>query len=283
MQYTITNGTLCLTVDEFGAEPISIMHNGKEWLWQNQTGAWSGHAPILFPFCGNCQLWVDGKHYEMNRHGFARISQFSLAKQTSNSLEFVLASNDNTKKAYPFDFELTAIYTIDGDTLAINYEIANTGNTPLYYACGGHESFYLEDGYANYKLVFDKDEQFVSLCNNNDGRLNGKSTSYGAGRVLQMPTQGLADQETVILSNINSRKVTLCNADSTALCEISFDGFSHLLLWSPDGQNALCIEPWQNLPDTDQNAQTEFAQKQGITKVNVGETSRLTRKIRYIR
>lgn len=280
MQYTIKNDTLSLTVDEFGAEPISIKHNGKEWLWQNQTGAWNGHAPILFPFCGNCQLWVDGKHYEMNRHGFARISQFTLANQTSNSLKFALASDDNTKKVYPFDFELAAIYTIDGDTLAIDYEITNTGTTPLYYACGGHESFYLENGYANYKLIFEKDEHFVSLCNT-DGRLNGQSVDCGTGRVLQMPTQEIP--LTAIFGNINSRKVTLCDANDTAICEISFDGFSHLLLWSPDKQNALCIEPWQNLPDTDQNAQTEFAQKQDITKVNVGETSRLTRKIRYIR
>lgn len=282
MQYTIKNDVLSVTINDFGAEPISIRHNGKEWLWQNQTGDWNGHAPILFPFCGNCQLWVDGKHYQMNRHGFARVNQFAPVNQTSNSLKFVLTSNDDIKKVYPFDFEFYATYRINGDTITIDYETTNTGTKPLYFACGGHESFYLEDGYANYKLIFDKDENFVSLGGNDDGRLNDSSVSYGSGRVLPMPTKGLVDHLTVVLGNINSRKVTLCKADDTPVCEISFDGFDHLLLWSPDGQNAICIEPWQNLPDTDQNAQTEFAQKQGITKVDVGTTAKFTRKIRYI-
>lgn len=282
MQYTIKNDVLSLTINDFGAEPISIRHNGKEWLWQNQTGAWTGHAPILFPFCGNCQLWVDGKHYQMNRHGFARVNQFALVNQTANSLKFVLASNDDIKKLYPFDFEFYATYTIDGDTITIDYETTNTGAKPLYFACGGHESFYLDDGYANYKLIFEKDENFVSLGSNDDGRIGGEDVDYGTGRVLPIPTKGLADKKTVILGNINSRKVTLCKADDTAICEIAFDGFAHLLLWSPDGQNALCIEPWQNLPDTDQNAQTEFAQKQGVTEVDVGASVKFTRKIRYI-
>lgn len=282
MQYTIKNNLLSLTVDDFGAEPISIRHGGKEWLWQNQTGDWSGHAPILFPICGNCQLWEEGKLYKMNRHGFARISQFSITKQTANSLTFVLKSNDETKMLYPFDFEFYATYTIHDDTLTIDYEMANTGTKPLYFACGGHESFYLDDGYANYKLIFDKEEEFVSLGNNDDGRVNDNRISYGSGCVLPMPTEGLVDKLTVVIANINSRKVTLCKMDDTPICEISFEGFANLLLWSPDGQNAICIEPWQNLPDTDKNAQTEFSLKQGVTKVDVGTTKIFTRKIRYI-
>ncbi len=282
MQYTINNGILSLTVDTLGAEPVSIKRGNKEWLWQNQTGAWGGHAPILFPFCGNCQLWVSGKHYQMNRHGFARISQFELVEQTASSLKFALVSNDNNKNLYPFDFEFVATYTIDGDTLTLDYAMTNRGNTPLYYACGGHESYYLEDGYANYKLIFEKDEHFVTLGHNDDGRLNGNNVNYGDGFELAIPTQGVADRKTVIFANINSRKVTLCKLDGTAVCEITFDGFANLLLWSPDGQNAICIEPWQNLNDTDQNAQAEFADKLGINQVEPGKTSHFTRTIRYI-
>ncbi len=282
MQYTIDNGVISLTVDTLGAEPVSIKRAGTEQLWQNQTGGWSGHAPILFPFCGNCQLWVEGRHYPMNRHGFARISQFELVKKTADSLTFVLKSNDDTKKLYPFDFELIATYSICKDTLTIGYAVKNCGSAPLYYACGGHESFYLADGYANYQLIFEKQEDFTSLGHNDDGRLNGKSICYGGGLNLAIPTAGLENKKTVIFGNINSRKVTLAKADCAPVAEIEFEGFSNLLLWSPDGQNAICIEPWTNLADTDQNTQTEFCQKQGVLEVQPNQTSYLTRKIRYV-
>ena len=61
MIYEFGNGTLKCKVSDLGAELVSVVHNGKERLWQNENGGWSGHAPILFPHCGKCTVNVDIK------------------------------------------------------------------------------------------------------------------------------------------------------------------------------------------------------------------------------
>ena len=38
-------------------------------------------------------------------HGFARDSEFEFLSKTENSISFILKSNDETLKVYPYDFE----------------------------------------------------------------------------------------------------------------------------------------------------------------------------------
>ena len=67
MKYTVKNKTLSVTVDSYGAEMVSVEYNGKERLWQNATGEWAGHAPLLFPVCGHFGVTVDGVSYPISR------------------------------------------------------------------------------------------------------------------------------------------------------------------------------------------------------------------------
>jgi hypothetical protein len=43
MVYSIGKENLVIKIDEQGAELISVCFDGKERLWQNQTGGWAGH------------------------------------------------------------------------------------------------------------------------------------------------------------------------------------------------------------------------------------------------
>ena len=49
MTYQLSSGLLELEISSIGAELISVKKQGKERLWQNENGGWSGHAPVLFP------------------------------------------------------------------------------------------------------------------------------------------------------------------------------------------------------------------------------------------
>ena len=101
MQYSVAEGKLTITVDTHGAELCSVVYDGKEKLWQNETGGWKGHAPILFPVCGHFDMRVDGKEYPMPAHGFAKKMEFALKEEGKNSLTFLLKANEATKKFYP--------------------------------------------------------------------------------------------------------------------------------------------------------------------------------------
>ena len=46
---TLSNSELTIKVSPHGAELCSILHDGKEYLWQADPAFWKRHSPVLFP------------------------------------------------------------------------------------------------------------------------------------------------------------------------------------------------------------------------------------------
>ena len=86
MIYTLKNNEITVAISSVAAEIVSVLKGGKERVWQNETGEWSGHGPVLFPVCGHFGLTVDGKAYPIGAHGFAKKSDFALLDKTENSV-----------------------------------------------------------------------------------------------------------------------------------------------------------------------------------------------------
>ena len=81
--YIIENETLRVEVNPLGAELSSLFNKstGLEYIWSGDPVFWGKKSPVLFPIVGNLkdnQYFVDGKSYEMNRHGFAREKMFTV-------------------------------------------------------------------------------------------------------------------------------------------------------------------------------------------------------------
>lgn len=278
---TVRCGNLEITATALGAELISVKHKGKERLWQNENGGWSGHAPVLFPVCGACEVRVDGKAYSCPRHGFATVSKFTLVEQTENSLKYRLVSGAKSKKEYPFDFVFDVCYEIEVNEIKITYEVYNPQDKDLYFSCGGHDSFALEKGLENYELQFEKDEEFESKLVDRNGYLTDRSKLLETGKTLDLTTDLLKDSNSICLDKLNSRCVTLREkATGKEIVKVSFPDSEKLVLWRPDKAKMLCIEPWQNLPDT-KGKNAEFKDKDGVIKVAPFGKKAITRTIRY--
>lgn len=268
MQYTIKNENISVTADAFGAELISVVQNGKEWVWQNPNGAWRGHGPLLFPVCGHCGVTVNGVSYPIKSHGFASKMPFELVEKMDASIKFVLEANEETRKVYPYEFRFTVTYSLEGNTLSIGFEMENLADTPLYFACGGHESFNVDSGdLSNYEIRFEKTERLVSYLHNDNGYLTGETLNFGETDTLVFPNDFMQEGRTLIFKEINSRKVTLANKSGKAVLEVGFNGFSNLLFWRAGDSPYICIEPWSNLPDLADVPDIEFSQKFGVIKV----------------
>lgn len=281
MMATVKSGNLEITATDLGAELISVKHNGKERLWQNQNGGWSGHAPVLFPVCGACEMRVDGRVFPCPRHGFALKSAFTLAEKSENSLKYRLVSDAHTQELYPFGFVFEVEYIIQGDELKITYYVHNPDGKELYFSCGGHDSFSLEKEPKYYELEFEKDEEFESKLVTDGGYLTGKGRHLGTGRILDLNTDLLDDGNSICLDKLNSHSVTLREKQTEkAVVKVSFPHSQKLVLWRPHGAEMLCIEPWQNLPDTvGENA--EFCDKDGVIKVAPFGKATVERTISY--
>ena len=282
MNYTIKNDRTSVTVTDFGAEVISVVVDGKERLWQNPTGEWAGHAPLLFPVCGHFGVTVDGVSYPIKAHGFAKRETYLLKESGEDFLTFSLASNEETKKVYPFDFIFNVTYRIKNNTLIIEYDVENPADTPLYFACGGHETFALEEDVDGYVIEFESQEKLVHYYHDKVGYLTGETREYGNGKPFPLPKDFLQEGETLIFKDIASRKVKLAHKGGKALADVTFEGFDNLLLWRQDEAKYICIEPWTNVPDYANVPDKEFSQKEGVIKVDGKSSKKLVRTISYL-
>ncbi len=280
MNYTIKNSEITATFSSLGAELISLQKAGREYIWQNGTGEWAGHAPLLFPVCGHFGVKVDGLSYPIPFHGVARKAEFSVKEQSGSCITFELTSNEETQKLFPFAFVFRVKYSVDGDTLTLVYEVENPADKTLYFSCGSHEAYALDKEIQEYEVEFEKEENFINYRTTPNGYLSGETADLGTKKVLPLPLEFLQNNDSIILKNINSRKVTLREIGGKTLAEITFEGFSNLLFWRAMDGKFICIEPWTNVPDSAGVEDIEFSQKEGVMAVSPRDVKTLTRAVK---
>lgn len=282
MNYTLSNGVLDVTISDMGAELISIVKDGKERLWQNPTGEWSGHAPLLFPVCGKFSVQVDGVKYDLPSHGFTRRSLFMLKEQGKDFISFTLTHSEKTLAVFPYEFIFTVIYKLSGARITITYEVENPADKPLYFACGSHETFAYDKDICDYELVFDEETSLVHYFHDADGALTGETKDFGALKNFPLPKKYLSNSDTLIFKDITAKEVTLKEIGGKEMARIGYHGFAHLLLWHAGEGKYVCIEPWTNLPDWLGEPAQEFSQKAGVIKVEPKQKTTMERFIEYV-
>ncbi len=282
MRYTLQNGTLSVDISTKGAELKSIQKDGVERLWQGNSDSWAAQAPVLFPICGclkDGKYQFDGKTYEIPNHGFARLSDFSVEKQSQSEITLLLLSNEETKKMFPFDFAFRVHFGIKDETLSVTYSVENTGKTPLYFSVGGHEGQACPGGASGYSLHFDCEENLNCdlLCG---PFLTHKSKNFGENtRELRLTTE-MFDFNTLIFRNLKSRILTLQSPRGKALVTLNIQDAEALLVWTRPEAEFICLEAWNGLPDF-VDSSGELTEKAGIIKLSAHETCKKSHHFTY--
>lgn len=281
MIYTIKNNTTEIKINSLGAEVRSVVHNGRERAWQNDNGGWSGCAILLFPFAGFNRMIYEGVDFGIQKHGFCRNEEFNLVSQAENSIEFELCANDRTRAVYPYEFAFRVKYELVSDGYEVSYTVENKDLKEIPFVCGGHESFSLDEEVDSYYLLLEKEENIDFLVHNDGGMLTGEKNHYGVGNRIDIEKDFTDNNATVILGDINSRAASLYHKQTNEkVVEITFDGFSNLLLWHPHDSKMICIEPWQALPSYVDEIK-EFKEREGVLLLQSKEQTTFTRTIKY--
>lgn len=258
---------------------IDMIWQNKSQMWPRKEkiikGTGNQPAPILFPIAGPLKslasydtssleqvdidgkkgfiidgnfysadtkgYFYEGKFYAMNQHGFVRDSMFEVVDYYNDGCLLRLNSNDETKKQYPFDFQLDVLYKVVTGGVNINYIVKNTGDKIMPFNIGDHPGFQLENSVDNYYLQFEDNDNTYASYNNERSYVDDNNKLYLTNKMFE-------NRQAVRLFNVSSDKVTLCKKGKgnvkdkiVSIYDVQAD---NLLLWSADTSGLLCIEPW---------------------------------------
>lgn len=203
----------------------------------------------------------------MPKHGFARHSVFAIQEQSEDSMTFSLASSDETRKCYPFEFELLIKYSVSGHTLRCTSTVINKTDGEMYFSIGAHPGFNCRIGDA---IEFEKDENLRTMRIDSSSILMDETfpVELENGHTIRL-TEHIFDKDALILEGLNSESLRLVSGDRTI--KFTFGKAPYLGIWAKPNAPYVCLEPWYGVNDSC-DKKDSIAKKRGIEKLEKGET-----------
>ena len=277
----LKNSFLNINIKPKGVELCNItsVKNNTEFMWQADSEIWGSHAPNLFPIIGSLKddsYIYDNKTYPMTKHGFVRKNEaFSIKNSSKTDITFLLNSNDDLYKMYPFLFEFEISYKLVDNVLTINHQVKNLDHKPLYFSVGGHPAFkcplYSDEKYTDYSLEFEKAESSQSyVLNTESGLVTERTKPVFANSTSINLHQNLFNEDALIFKDLKSKKVTLKHLNKGPILSVTFRDFPFLGIWAKPNAPYVCIEPWLGIADSETTNQ-KIEEKEGIIALDTGK------------
>ena len=263
---SISSDSLTVSIDAMGAQLMSLQKGESEYLWQGDSNWWPRRAPILFPIVG---VLKDGEAesaegtISLARHGLARLNQFEVVEKSDSSVTLQLKSTEETRKAYPYDFELKLIFSVAGDTLTQTYEVTNPANIVLPFALGAHPAFNIPipgveaASLDQYYLLFTRSWTSYGPSITDEGLCDYTTPQklIVDSDTLPLSWELIDREKTITLEDVPDRRITLvANAEASSEAhgiQMDFEGFDYLGIWSAaPGCPFVALEPWCGIADT---------------------------------
>lgn len=270
MIHYIENEELKIGVKDFGCELTSVFSKkiSYEYLWQGDEKIWYGQSPILFPIVGRLiddRYTLDGVEYNMPKHGFARKSEWKFLGTTDNSMSFLLTQNEETLKIYPYNFELTVTFSIDGKKLKATHSVKNLNNKTMYFSIGAHPGFNCAIGD---KLTFSEKETLSSEKIDLEKSLRlPESFELLNNEDEIVISEHIFDEDALILKGVKSEYITLSSAAHNRRIKFNIGHAPYLGIWAKPNAPYVCIEPWFGVNDSTVKKR-DFSEKDEIISLS---------------
>lgn len=275
----IENQNLRIEINRIGAELSSIRSKTKdtEYLWQGDPKWWAGRAPVLFPVIGALKddtCYFDNKAWSLPRHGFARNNPaFELSGQTPSTAELRLTDSPATRAMYPFAFELTLTFRLNDNTLTIDHQVLNTGQSTMFFSLGGHPAFrcplFDDETFDDYFLRFERPETDVTWKISPHGLIETESRPLLHQQDTLALSPQLFEQGALIFKDLKSKQIEFVSRKRGRHFSFSFPDFPYLGIWTKPGAPFVCLEPWQGIADCTTTTQN-LTEKEGVVALEAG-------------
>lgn len=259
MSFTIEKNGARAVCTTAGAELVSFIKEGKEYVWQGDPAHWSGQAPVLFPVVCSAKddtIIVDGVTYPMPKHGIARKREFTVTEVTPDSVKMELVSDEETMKNYPYPFRLLVTHTVREDGFDTEYTVENTGDSAMQFCIGGHPGFNCpmneSESFEDYSLFFANAEgSTLVITDEATGYMSPDIAPMDLIKNGELPLRySDYDKDALIIEHLPEKSVKLVNRATGKGIKFEFDSFDALGIWTPIKMNSpfICLEPWNGLP-----------------------------------
>ena len=284
MNISLSTPSLTASVRTLGGELVSLKDQaGTEYIWQGDPAFWSGQNPILFPIVGSLkdgQVDIGGQAFGMNRHGFARQSEFTPAGQGPDYAVLELRESPETLARYPFPFLLRVRHQLLENGFSTAFTVQNPGETPLPFCIGAHTAIrcplFGGERFEDYALTFDRPEDADTLLLTPEGLLHGGGAEpmLRSGQI-SLDYAAFQRLDTLIFQGLASRRADLRHRETGHGVSLDFHEFPMVAFWTKPGAPFLCLEPWHGCAAYD-NESGRFQDKPHVLTLAPGEQKELS-------
>ncbi|MCP5176630.1 MAG: hypothetical protein H6997_03630 [Moraxellaceae bacterium] len=181
-------------------------------------------------------------------------------------------------KKLPFDFKLDVIYTLDNNSIIVEWRVFNLNQEEMPFSIGAHPAFstqlHANDQFEDYDIIFDKHQQYYLWQLNQAMQLVDNNVPF------QQPLQQFAlsyhyfEIDALVFPHQQLNTITLKNRHHGHGVHVDFTGFPEVALWTADGKHKrspfICIEPWFGHADLE-NGAPDLMHKRGIIHLAAGQ------------
>ncbi len=182
----------------------------------------------MFPSPGK----LENDTYEkgtLKQHGFARNLAWEVAGTKTDGdarATLRLASSDETRRVFPWDFVAEYTYILRGNALRIEQTFTNTGSEPMAFGCGFHPYFHVKQSEKGAMRVGTKATRAFDNVTKKEIAIEGPIDLTKTEVDLHLLDHGAAP-------------CTLGPITLSASGE-----FTHWVVWTLEGKDFVCVEPW---------------------------------------
>ncbi len=196
-----------------------------------------GGIPILFPICGNLPdnaYSYEGQPYNLKQHGFARDMPWQVTDQQDGetiALTVTLVSTEETRKVYPFNFQVDFTYKLRGNALILHQRYTNRSPVPMPFSTGLHPYFLVAD---KSQLQFDiPSTEFIT------NEATPKTLPFTGSFDMSW------DEIDALFPKVSRSSAQVTDLTQGTRLTLTYDPlYSTMVFWTVKGKPFYCLEPW---------------------------------------
>lgn len=244
---------------------VELLHRADR--FEAPGKAWRGRAPWLFPAVGRslhqgrAGRWaLDGQVYHMPLHGFVMDRPWQALASEAGTAACTTASDEETRRMFPFDFQLIAAYRLLPQGLSARLEVAAaaSNHASMPFSVGNHLSLALPFGPGKTQACLVSSPARESLLLTPKGLLSGEAVPSPCLQAALLTEEPALD---MVLGDFPGPCWAEVKDGSSfglrvSLREVAFAGVPkssaedfHFVLYS-DGKTFFCPEPWYGAPNS---------------------------------